>query len=584
MKFAGRLVLGTVMVLLLSVVVLLSMSEVSLRHDLEEDFAVALTREAKLIRETIPRDSALWQSEVRRLSAQSEHRITLIDRGGVVLADSDVPGDQLATLENHATRAEVRSALGGQVGRAVRGSASIGSTLMYVAVPGGPGVVRVAADLSQVTETVRRAQRSVFLAAVIALLVGCVLAVVAGRSIAQPLTAISGAARAIAAGNLPRFPHSGIPDIDALVGALRQMHLQLAERFDELRREQAETSAMLEAMVEGVIAADARGRVILANEAARRLLGYDSGSPLPELRQLFRARPAREIVDAALKGEAVSDRDIEIDGQTLQASARSLPTGGMVMVLMDQTEMRRLESVRRDFVANVSHELKTPLTSISGYAETLIADRPDSQTTQRFLEVILNNARRMQRLVDSLLDLSRIESGSWQPSPEAVDISSAAREVREGLQDLARERGVVLETDLSPDARTIVADPDAIRQVLTNLVDNAIRYTAEGGKVVITSRKQDGEAGLGVVDTGSGIAREHIGRIFERFYRADPSRSRDEGGTGLGLAIVKHLVEAHGGRVFAESERGKGTAITCWFPLLLQDGNAGPPENPSSKA
>lgn len=567
MKFAGRLVVGTVLILLITVGVLVWTSEVSLRRDLEDDFAVALEREAKLVRAALPGDSVLWQREVRRLSAQSDHRITLIDRGGRVLADSDIPPDQLATLENHAQRPEVRSALTGRTGRASRGSASIGTTLLYVAIPGGPGVVRVAADLAQVNQTVRRAQRSVLIAALFAILIGSALAFVAGRSIARPLTAIASAARAIAAGNLPRFPHSGIPDIDALVRTLRQMHLQLAERFDELRREQAETSAMLESMVEGVIAADGKGRVILANEAARRLLGYGPTVPLPDLPQLFRPKAAREVVEAALGGSAVSGRAVEIDGQSIQASARPLPNGGVVMVLMDQTEMRRLEAVRRDFVANVSHELKTPLTSISGYTETLIADHPDTTTTAHFLQVIHSNARRMQRLVDSLLDLSRIESGRWQPSSEPVDLGAAAREVWEGLRDRGEHERVAFESDIAADAAMVSADADAVRQILTNLLDNALRYTQPAGRIRVQSRREGHEIAISVSDTGSGITREHLGRIFERFYRADPSRSRDEGGTGLGLSIVKHLVEAHGGRVSAESEWGKGTTVTFWLPL-----------------
>ncbi|MEO8201240.1 MAG: ATP-binding protein [Gemmatimonadota bacterium] len=566
MKFAGRLVLGTVLILLITVSVLVWTSEVSLRRDLDDDFAMALEREARLVRVSLPADTTGWQREVQRLSEQSGHRITLINRNGTVLADSDVPADQLSTLENHAQRPEVRAALNGRTGRASRGSASVGARLLYVAIPGGPGIVRVAALLGQVNQTVRRAQRSVILAAVLAILLGSVLAFIAGRSIARPLTAISSAARAIAAGNLPRFPHSGIPDIDALVRALRQMHLQLAERFEELRREQAETSAMLESMVEGVIAADGKGKVILANEAARHLLGYGPTTPLPDLPQLFRPKAAREVVEAALSGSPVSGREIEIDGQILEASARPLPNGGVVMVLMDQTDMRRLEAVRRDFVANVSHELKTPLTSISGYAETLIADHPDQETTDRFLTVILNNSRRMQRLVDSLLDLSRIESGRWQPSPETVDLATAAREVWEGLRDRGGHQGIVFESDFAPDAAAVSADGDAIRQILINLLDNALRYTPQGGRIRVRSRLEDGEIALTVSDTGSGIVREHVGRIFERFYRADPSRSRDEGGTGLGLAIVKHLVEAHGGHVGAESEWGRGTTITCWLP------------------
>jgi heavy metal sensor kinase len=220
----------------------------------------------------------------------------------------------------------------------------------------------------------------------------------------------------------------------------------------------------------------------------------------------------------------------------------------------------------RQFTADVSHELRTPLTSICGYAETLLTDRPDDATTRRFLETILSNGRRMQRLVDDLLDLSRIESGRWQPVPVALDPAAAAREVWASLGDRTGARPVEFAIDAAPDAPEMRADPDALRQILTNLLDNSLRHTPPGGTITCRIRREDGGIALSVRDTGTGIAREHLPRIFERFYRADASRSRDAGGTGLGLAIVKHLVEGHGGRVSAESERGAGTAVTCWFP------------------
>jgi two-component system, OmpR family, phosphate regulon sensor histidine kinase PhoR len=230
-RFGSRLVIGTIVVLLVTVGVLVWAAEVSLRRDLETEFAAALEREARLVREALPLNQEEWGPIIGRFAAQNAHRITLIDRAGVVIEDSEVPASQLSTLENHGNRAEVAAALGGSTGRAARGSASVGRRLMYVAIPGGPGVVRLAADLAQVNQTVRRAQGGVILAAVIALVIGAILAVFAGRTIARPLTAITSAAGSIAAGAAPRFPHSGIPDIEALVRALRQMHLQLTERF-----------------------------------------------------------------------------------------------------------------------------------------------------------------------------------------------------------------------------------------------------------------------------------------------------------------------------------------------------------------
>jgi two-component system phosphate regulon sensor histidine kinase PhoR len=229
-------------------------------------------------------------------------------------------------------------------------------------------------------------------------------------------------------------------------------------------------------------------------------------------------------------------------------------------------ELRRVNKIRRDFVANVSHELKTPLTSISGYAETILTDHPDPATTRRFLETILGNARRMQRLVDDLLDLSRIEAGRWQPELEAVDVEAAAQDVWAGLAERAAGRKVELTVEAEAGAETVAADADALRQVLLNLIDNALRYSPPGGRITCRSSAHDGGTVVSVSDSGPGIPGEHLPRIFERFYRADHSRSRDEGGTGLGLAIVRHLVEAHGGRVWAESERGRGTTVSCWFP------------------
>ena len=566
MRFAGRLVVGTILVLLVTVTVLVWTAEVSLRRHLESDFAAGLEREARLVREALPAEREAWGALIARFAAQNAHRITLIDRTGVVVDDSEVPASQLSTLENHGTRSEVAAALEGRTGSAARGSASVGRRLMYVAIPGGPGVVRVAADLDQVSQTVRRAQGGVILAALLALLLGAVLAFFAGRAIAKPLTEISSAAGAIAAGEPPRFPHSGIPDIEALVRALRQMHVQLTERFEALKREQNETELMVDSMAEGVIAADQRGRVLNANESARRLLGYEPHTSLPDLQQLFRSKAARAVVDAALSGKTVLGAELDMDGMVLVLSVRPLEAGGIILVMQDLTEIRRLEAMRRDFVANVSHELKTPLTSISGYSETLLTDHPDPETTQRFLHVILGNAQRMQRLVDSLLDLSRIESGRWQPRMEAIDLLPLIRGVFDDCHERSVASRVAMEMEVAPEARALVADDDAVRQVVLNLVDNALRYTPPGGKIVCRARLEGEEVALSVADTGAGITREHLPRIFERFYRADASRSREEGGTGLGLAIVKHLVEAHGGRVSAESTRGKGTTITTWFP------------------
>ncbi len=563
MTFARRLVLGTVLVLLFTILVLIWSAERSLRRNLESDVAQTLLREARLVREALPADSAAWPLAIRRLARESGIRIVLLDREGRVRADTDQPSGAPVIL---APDSELQAALGAGSREPVIRREADGESRMYVAVPGGPGVIGLATSLSQVDETVRRSQGAVAGGAIVALAVGSLLALVAGRSITRPLGAMVNASRAIAAGVLPRFPRSGIPDIDVLVQALREMHRQLADRFEDLRQERAETAALVESMTEGVIAADGRGRITTANAAARRLLGYDRHQSLPDLPELFRAKPAREVVDAVLGGTPVQNRALELADSMLIVNARPLPAGGAVLVLHDVTELRRLEAVRRDFVANVSHELKTPLTSISGYAETILADRPEPELERRFLATIVSNARRMQRLVDDLLDLSRIESGRWQPATEPVDVAASAREAWAGLADRAAGRGVDFALDVPAETLLVEADPDAVRQVLTNLFDNSLRYTPPGGRITFHSRPEGSGVLLSVSDTGPGIASEHLPRIFERFYRADQSRSREEGGTGLGLAIVKHLVEAHGGRVWAESERGRGTSVHSWLP------------------
>ena len=570
MRFAQRLIAGTVLILVATVVALVVVAERSLRGDLVRDLETTLTRQAALVRMVLPPDSTAWGDFARGMGAAGQVRVTLIDRTGRVRADTDVPDSALSKVENHAGRPEVAAALSGQVGRATRRSATIHSDLLYVAMPGGPdgGVVRVAMPLLEVNSVVRGAQSSVLVGALLAILLGSLLAWAAGRSVARPLTEAADVARDIAAGKMPRFPHSGIPDMDAMVEALRGMHEELETRFAALREQQAETQALVNAMVEGVLSCNREGGAVTANPAARKLLGYGAKSPLPDLPVLFHHEEARKAVAATLRGELTPDREVDLDGRICLLSARPLPVGGAVVVLHDLTELRRLETVRRDFVANVSHELKTPLTSISGYAETLLGDRPDEETTRRFLETILQNARRMQGLVDDQLDLSRIESDSWRPSPQTVQTEAALRDAWAVVQGAGRPLHT-FEVQVMPGAENVWVDPQALRQVLVNLYDNARRYSPEGGAIETIASVPSGggqDIQITVQDHGSGIASEHLPRIFERFYRADTSRSRAEGGTGLGLAIVKHLVEAHRGWVWAESTLGQGTRISFILP------------------
>ncbi|HET9514780.1 MAG TPA: ATP-binding protein [Gemmatimonadales bacterium] len=564
MRVANRLLLGLVAALLFALVVVVWASRTAVRKQLTAELEAALAEEARLIQAALPEDPDAWPRMVGRWAALRAHRVTLINSQGLALADNQAPPGVLAREARMSDLPEVRAALAGQVGTTVRAEPGR-SPRLWVAIPGSP-VVRVASDLTALEEAAGRSQRGIFLGALLALGAGTLLALLAGRSIAVPLRQIADAARQIPAGVAPRFPRFDITEIEQLSRALREMHHQLVDRVEAVQQGRAESSALVDAMVEGVLSSDSRGRIVTANPAARRLLGFPGSQRLPHLRELFRAPAAREMVDASLRGEPVEDYELEIEGRRVLVTGRPLPAGGAVLVLHDVTELRRLEIVRRDFVANVSHELKTPLTSIAGYAETLLTEDPDRATRQQFLKTILTNSQRMQRLVDDQLDLSRIESGRWQPSPTLLDLASV---IRDAWQPRAAQAGtdkLGFVVDVGEGAEQLRADPDGFRQILGNLIDNAIRFTPEGGTIRCETIAEDNGVTVAVSDTGIGIPAEHLPRIFERFYRVDPGRSRDEGGTGLGLAIVKHLVEAHGGWVSAESQVGRGTTIRCWFP------------------
>jgi len=567
-SFASRVFLGTLAVLLVTVFALTFAANRWLRQVLEDRVATELERQTRVVAAALPHDTSTLNEAAHRLGNLVGSRVTLIDVNGRVLGDSDFDDASLALLENHRTRPEVIAAFRDGSGIDARLSASTGRQELKVAVAAWPGIVRLSATLEQVDEVVHGAVRTVVISALAALALGALLAAIAGRAVSGPLRAVARGARGLAVGVPPAYPSTGAPEIRELVHALRSMHDELSERMGELQREREETATMIDSMAEGVIATNERGDPIVVNDTARRVLDYGPDDPLPNIRELFHQSEARRMVERVLDGEPVIDLETTLDGRSVLITARSLPTGGAVLGLNDLTHLRRLEVVRRDFVANVSHELKTPLTSVSGYLETLLSGEQDPATRRHFLQIARNNAHRMQRLVDDLLDLSRLESGGWEPEPEPIDVRQAADEAWTPFAPTAADRGITFacHADAAP---TLYADPDAVGQILTNLFDNAVRHTGPGGRIVCETRSRPDGVELAVRDTGTGIPADQLPRIFERFYRVDPGRSRAEGGTGLGLAIVKHLAEGHGGKVSAESNVGAGTVVRVFFPTSI---------------
>ena len=568
MRLATRFFLTTSALVTVTVTALIISADGLLRDRLVSQVQNALERDARLVAVQVPPDSSQWSDVAHRLGALIGRRVTLIDPTGRVRGDADFPPEALPHLENHLMRPEVQQALQQGVGSYRRLSVSTNERQLYVAVRGGPpglAIVRVSATLASVDAAVWEAQRAVLATGLLAILGAGVVAWIMGLGLSRPLVTLAGSARAIAAEETPVFPDSRIREVSDHVRALRAMHEELRRRFAALRREREESRTLVESMTDGVIAADAEGRIGTCNAAARRMLGRTAEEPIPELALLFLEKASRDFVRDVLAGRDLDERELAVGGRVLLGTGRLLPGGGALFVLRDVTALRRLETVRRDFVANVSHELKTPLTSIAGYAETIAVEAAPDSPMHNFAGTILANAKRMHRLVEDLLDLSRIESGGWRPVPRVVDLPAAAREAWTPFAETAEMRGVSFDARVPP-STSIVVDPDALGQILSNLYDNSLRHTPRGGTVTIWAAPAGEGVAVEVRDTGSGIGPEHLPRIFERFYRADPARSRDQGGTGLGLSIVKHLVEAHGGRVDAESTPGKGTTIRFVLP------------------
>jgi signal transduction histidine kinase len=564
-RLAQRLLLGSLLLVGITLILVVVLSERGLRSGMMGAMTERMDADARIL-------GALWRPDVDADSladASGEllgFRVTFIDSTGVVVGDSQFDAPALARLENHGQRPEVVAARGATHGADVRVSESVGDEELYVAVRAPLGFARVALSTAEVDRTISRAGQSVLLAGFIGALVAVALALLFARAVSRPVEELSAVAREIASGDLSQRPTLAAPgEIGDLADALQRMTEQLSARLVALEEDDQLLRAVIDALDEAVVAVDVRRSVVRVNDTARRLLALKGRLPF-SIDLLPRSPELRDALDAALAGETVSELEITIGGRTLAITARPLAHGGAVLAAFDLTELRRLETIRRDFVANVSHELKTPLTVIGGFAETLADSGLDQAQRDGFARTIIANVRRMQRIVDDLLDLSRIESGGWVPAPLTVDLATATAEAIAPCRDSASEKNITLGIDVAPDAATASVDPTALRQVIANFAENAIRYTPSGGRVTVFTSREGNGVWVGVRDTGIGIGAEHLPRIFERFYRVDPARSREAGGTGLGLAIVRHLAEAHGGRVRAESTPGRGTTVAAYFP------------------
>ncbi len=505
----------------------------------------------------------------RYLSEVSGHRVTIIARDGSVIGDSEVRSGEVSALENHATREEVRLALTNGSGTAVRRSVSINADLLYAASMTDRGeVVRFAVGIEQIDEAVGAVRGQILMIGFVAVLIAAVMSAVLSVAATRPLRRMREIATAMADGDLSaRVRTFRRDEIGDLGRSLDSLSSELQKRLGQLEQERAEMNALVDSMTEGVVAFAADGTIRRANPAARRIFGIEGEIERATPEVVTRKKDYLDIVRRALAGEHVSAIELAADRRHLIATAQPLPDGGAVLVLVDITELRRLEDVRKDFVANASHELKTPLTAIRGYSETLLTKDLSEDVRERFTQTLNANVERLQDIIDDLLDLSRIESGGWLLEYEEIQLEAVADDAWQPIAAVAAEKGIAVHMDIHQSARKMVADRAAVRQILSNLFSNAVRYSPSGGSVFVSAVQAESEVHVQVRDTGGGIPASKLSRIFERFYRIDPARSRAEGGTGLGLAIVRHLVNQHGGRVWAESRPGSGTTIHFVLPM-----------------
>jgi two-component system phosphate regulon sensor histidine kinase PhoR len=533
-----------------------------------------------------PAESQFWADWM----AQSGVRVTVMDNDGHVLAAA--PRDT-ETLENHLDRPEIQQTLSTGSGESVRHSETANQDFVYRAVlyhssGKSPVIIRMALPLGGKDTSLAELQGKLLLTSFVALLIGMLASFGFSHMFALRVERLKDFSRRVAEGDFrPLVAGEPRDELAELGQALNEtaQHLELEIRL--LSSERNRSSAILRSMVEGVAVIDAQERLVFCNRAFSEILNLDpasiEGRPLIEL---IRISQLLGLIRRALRGEEGLQSDIAMGivqqrsfvvtaapvnalepGSGSGASATEKPSGAVV-VLHDVTELRRLERVRQDFVANVSHEFKTPLTAIQGFAETLLAGAlDDPNNNRRFLEIIRDHAARLARLTDDLLKLARIEAGKLEIEFSSVGLTELIEGCAETTLLKASRKQITLEINIPPGLPPVRGDSSLLRDVLQNLLDNAIQYTPVGGKIQVTATAGAREAVITVTDTGIGIPLAEQERIFERFYRADAARSREAGGTGLGLSIAKHIVEAHAGRLWVESTIGRGSQFSFSVPL-----------------
>ncbi|CAK8718352.1 histidine kinase [Candidatus Electronema halotolerans] len=555
-----------------------------LKQVVYEQTEAQLAAQARLVRHhlaTVPRVS---KSELYRLCAvfseELGSRITIIAAAGQVLADSE---KKVADMDNHGDRPEIEEALAGQAGISLRLSHTLNKELLYAAVPVQRNgriwaVARVSLPATEIEQRWAVLRGKLLTAALPALLAAALVSLLLAFRINQPLQEIAQGVRCFTQGELAHRIHvSGPPEITSLAESCNRMAAQLDEQTVALRKQLGLLESTFRSMTEAVLVTDQDGRLLHCNQAAGRLFGFEpAAAGQREIQEIIRHADVQQFLEKTLQSRSPLEEIIAVGagrekicsahGCLLRSDNRQ--RSGALVVFHDITRLKRLETMRRDFAANVSHELKTPITAISGFVETLRDGALHGPEAERFLEIIARNVKRLQAIIEDLLALARLEQEERQGR-----IALVRRDVRPVLENAAalclraaEEKRIALEL-ICPDRLQAEINPDLLEQAVVNLLDNAIKYSQPQSRVILGAAQDKDELLLTVQDFGCGISSEHHARLFERFYRVDKARSCKLGGTGLGLAIAKHIVQAHHGTIRVESAPGRGSTFAIRLPV-----------------
>jgi len=536
-----------------------------------------LTVHGRLIAEAIPLSfTGDLDSFCKRYKEKTGARITVIDSSGSVLGDSDEPSYRMG---NHLNRPEIIESKAKGIGSAIRFTETTQEDFFHLAIAttrdSQKRFLRLSVPLKDVETAVGKIRSQVLLAYIASLLIVIVAGILQTGRIMSSIEEITTVLKEIASGRFRKrlFPKEK-DELGKLANDVSDMAQALQEKLKQSEEEKYMTEAILSNMSDGLMLTDTKGRILLSNYALKNFFGIESDMEGRTLMETLRNVEVMELVDKVIDtGEPIS-REIEVTHPKemyLMATATPFTVkekpSGVVLAFHDVTRLRQLEDMRRDFIANVSHEIKTPITAIKGFAETLLEGGiDDRENAKKFLETIKNHSERLNSLVSDLLTLSRIELGDIKIEKTPVNLDNVVDTVFATLGEKAQGKGLYLKKQIPPTIKEIKADRDRLIQILLNLVDNSIKFTEKGGVTVTVESKNDG-IDISIEDTGIGISKKHLPRIGERFYRVDRARSRELGGTGLGLAIVKHFVKAHGWEMEIESTEGKGTKVRLIYPI-----------------